>query len=302
MGLVAIETVLVSAASYNLTDLATCKDELQIPTGDTSQDTFLTRALAQCSIAIRNHCNRTFQTETVRNDVYPERDAYPYQVPGGVFPLQVTRWPITTLPIVTLATSADVSSGDVLTFADTTGVVVGVPVFMTPATTGQTPPPGLANDMVVSAVTATTVTLSANVTADIASGSSVSFGTRVVINDPPGSPTEMLFGTDYIINVVNGQLVRLNPYTGYPSTWDASQAIAWFAGGYSTIPDDVVDATLRLVTARFKNRGRDPYLRSRDQPGLGREEYWVGGLPTERGMLTEEIADLLDNYRVPVTA
>jgi hypothetical protein len=46
--------------------------------------------------------------------------------------------------------------------------------------------------------------------------------------------------------------------------------------GQTKIPDDVVDAALRLVTMRFKQKGRDPMLMSQSQPNLGDKRWWVG--------------------------
>jgi hypothetical protein len=41
-------------------------------------------------------------------------------------------------------------------------------------------------------------------------------------------------------------------------------------------------------------------LVERNQPTLGSERYWVGGLPGQRGAFSPEIASLLDSFRVPV--
>lgn len=230
-----ITTVLVAATAvapagpYDLIDLATVKDELDIAPDDSSQDGRLSRAISEESRAIAAYCNRVFVVETVQDLVYPERDAYPYQVPGGVAPLQLSRWPVAPVP-----------NGDV---------------------------------------------------------------TSVVIADPPGTTTNLVEGQDFVVDAAKGWLIRLNHYTGYPTSWDPVMTTIVYPAGYAAIPSDLSGAALRMITARWKARGRDPLLMSRDQPGaLGNERYWVGGVPGVRGPFPQEIAAVLDLYRVPVTA
>lgn len=234
MGLKRISTLLTPAATYDLVDLETVKVELQIPDDDTSKDAWLTGVIHQVSGAIARFCNRSsmdvneasFPIETVQDLFYPERDAYPYQVPGGLELLQLSRWP---LPFV--------EGGD-------------SPV------------------------------------------------TSIVITDPPGNNTTLVEGTDFIVNPAFGQLVRLEPFTQYPTLWFPVKTVVIYQGGFDPIPPDVQDAALRWITQRFSDRGRNPNLRAREQPGTGREEFWVGGPPMSGGV-PQEIVELLDHYRVP---
>ena len=371
------------AGAYDLTDLATIKDELKIT--DTTQDNFLQRGITQISTAISNYCNRVFLVETVQDVLYPNRDAYPYQVPGGVAPLQLSRWPLLGAPgpaaPVNLTTSSLTSSGAVLAFGNASTVPAGAPAVGTniptgavvqavastgpiatsaissggggggyaPGDTGSvtagtgdadyvvnsvaggvvtgyslTAPgtayansqgnatatggaqpgsgTGLKIDITGIAVTASLVTLSAPISGPVPSGASVTFGLTVTVVDPPGTTTQLAFGTDYVIDAKTGWLTRLNKYTSYPSLWDVVMTTVTYQAGYSPIPADLVDAALRVLTMRFTGRGRDPLLRSDDQPGEGTQNYWVGSLPGVKGPFPEEIAALLDFYRVPATA
>lgn len=285
-----ISTVIVAAASYDLTDIATVKEELSISPTDRTKDAFLARAISQVSLAISNYCNRVFQLETVQDLIFPDRDAYPWMVPGGVAPLQLSRWPLISPPFA-LSTSTETVSGRVLPFTSTAGVAVGQPVA------GDGIPAGV---VVSSLVTDTSVTLSAAIADAIPSGGTVTFGLGCMISDAPGGVTKLVAGTGYQIDAARGWLVRLNPYTSYPTTWDAVQTTVVYQAGFATIPADVVDATLRMVTGRYTARGRDPLLKSQSQPNIGEQSYWIGTLPSMRGGMTEEVADLLDNYRVPV--
>lgn len=93
-----ITTVVTAAAAsaggnaYDLTTLAIIKDELGITGSGT--DVRLRRYLTGASVAAAQFCNRVFVVETVKDEVWPQRDPYPYLIPGGLMPLQLTRWPI----------------------------------------------------------------------------------------------------------------------------------------------------------------------------------------------------------------
>jgi hypothetical protein len=83
--------------------------------------------------------------------------------------------------------------------------------------------------------------------------------------------------------------------------WEAVPTQVQYQAGYAPIPADLVDATLRLVTARFKQRGRDPMLVEQTQAGaLGTQRYWVGTAPGQQGAFAPEISSLVEQYRVPV--
>ena len=87
-------SVITAASTYDLTTLAVMHDELNIPSNDTSKDASLARIITAVSAGVAKYCNRVFALETVRDVIFPQRDAYPYQVPGDIAPLQLSRWPI----------------------------------------------------------------------------------------------------------------------------------------------------------------------------------------------------------------
>lgn len=237
MGMKRITTLVTPAATYDLVTLEVTKTELEIPDSDETKDAWLAGVIKQVSGAIQRYCNRsprdvnegTFPVEIVQDLFFPERDAYPYQVPGGTDPLQLSRWPIDT-------------------------------------------PEGKSSGV-----------------------------QSVIVTDPPGTNTPLVEGTDYIVNPGFGQLIRLDQFTAYPTMWVPIVTTVIYSGGYAEIPDDLQQAALRWITMRFGDRGRNPNLRAKEQPNLGREEFWVGGPPTSGG-IPKEIAELLDSYRVPTTA
>lgn len=279
--------------AYDLVDLPTAKAELGIDIIDTDKDDFVARAITQASRSIASYCKRTFQAETVLGTVYPPRDAYPWQVPGGTDPLQLARWPLQFIPPVSLPAPAETDQGNVLPFASTAGVAVGQPVAHAAVLPGAT---------VTAVAPNVSVTLSTNLTGPVKQGDSVGFGIAVWVTDPPGAPRLLAAGTDYQADAALGQLVRLSPYSAYPMPWDPVLTQVAYQGGYTAIPEDVQDAALRLITARYRARGRDPAMKSQDQPGLGHQQYWIGTMPGVRGAFTEEIRGLLGQYRVPTVA
>lgn len=112
-------------------------------------------------------------------------------------------------------------------------------------------------------------------------------------------------GTDFIVDPTDGWLTKIDPNTGYPTNWSPDQytvqyTAGCFEAGSGTPPPDLEMAVLRLVTARFKARGRDPFLRSQGEPGVGQEQYWIGALPGQTGPFPPDIAAVLEKYRVPL--
>jgi hypothetical protein len=69
-----------------------------------------------------------------------------------------------------------------------------------------------------------------------------------------------------------------------------------YDAGFDPVPADVQQAVLDLCTAENSGRGRDPMLRATESPGLGRQEFWVGGVPGG-SLLPQDIASLLNPYR-----
>jgi len=274
------------ASQYDLTDLATVHDELKIATSDTNNDAWLSRAITQASTAIRLYCKQPFQIEMISDLLHIQQDPYPYQTPGGVAPLQLSRFPVVNM--TTVLTSADTPSGQVLPFAATTGAAASQPI------SGLNIPPGAT----ITAVTPTTVTISAPIGGDIPPATPITFGLGVAQTIALGTTQAMVLNSDYALDPVHGQLLRLDPFTGVATIWEALPVTANYSAGYAAVPPDVVEATLRLVVGRWFQRGVDPSLRSLEQPGVGTKTWWVGG-PPKSGAIPEEIAGLLDAYRVP---
>jgi len=90
-------TVLVPAASYDLVDLETVKEEFNI-TG-AGEDSRLARWISVESTNIANYCNRVFPVEKV-SEVFYVRHPYDLTLPEPT-PLQLTRFPVQSIVSVT---------------------------------------------------------------------------------------------------------------------------------------------------------------------------------------------------------
>jgi len=294
-----ISTVLVAATAtapagpYDLTDLATVRDELSAKTDDTSNDAFFSRAITQASAAIANYCNRVFPVETIQDLCYIQQDPYPWQVPGGVYPLQLSRWPLNNYSVVSFTGNTHGSTA-VDGIANTTGLVANMPVF---ASDGSLPAGTL-----IQSVSANSIVLTEAATSS-ETGLAFTTGVQVVQTLGTGTTQTLVYGQDFTVDAKRGWLIRLNAWTAVSERWEAEPVTVQYQAGYSTIPYDLVDACLRLVTARFRMRGRDPTVVERTQGQIaGTERYWVGTTPGQKGAFPPEIAALIDQYRVPVIA
>ncbi len=118
-------------------------------------------------------------------------------------------------------------------------------------------------------------------------------------------PVVLVEGADFEADYDAGRLFRLNARAN-PCDWPAIRTIVSYRAGYSlpsvgaarNLPPDVERAALRLIAGAHASDGRDPMLREEDVAGIGRAVFWVPG--TDTGAFPPEVADLLDNYRVPV--
>jgi hypothetical protein len=108
-------------------------------------------------------------------------------------------------------------------------------------------------------------------------------------------------GTDYRVDYANGQITRLNADSTYPRQWPAWALAVTYSAGFAPMDPPIVDAALRMISARRSARGRDPYSRQRSVPGVLEEQFWI---PTgvDAGNMPPDVSDILDNYRLPVIA
>lgn len=286
-------TASAPAGPYDLTTLAIFHDEINLPTSDTGNDPFISRAITQASQLISKYCNRIFQVETVQDQIFIYQDAYPFQTPGGVDPLQLSRFPLVNSGVITF-TGNTYGTTLIDTIPSTAGMVVGMPVF---AIDGSIPAGAL-----IQTVNPNSVVLTLAATTSVV-GQSLNTGLQVIQTLAVGETQTLVYGGDFTVKPTTGWLLRLNPYVGITQRWEAEPVTVIYQAGYATIPADLQQACLRLVTARYYARGRDPMLMQQDQPGsTGMQRWWIGTQPDQQGSLPPEIEAICDQYRVPPLA
>jgi hypothetical protein len=297
MGAEITTTVLIPASTYDLTDLATARLELNFESPDTSADTFLALAITQASSRVSSYCDRIFQVETISDVILPKVDAYPSHRGGTGTVLQLSRWPVVDIISVTQEAvggttvtliegtdfEVDRASGQLIRLGESGAVATRWPSdrFTVEYRCGY------ARSVyrvagIIPAATAFTITV-AHAAAFIADAGVVFATSGTALTPVDGAPAAGEYSVSAGIYTFNAV--------------DASKGVR-ISYSYAEIPADVVDAVLRLITARYKARGRDPLMRSQGEPNIGQTTWWVG-TPGISGSMPEEIAGILDNYRVP---
>ena len=135
----------------------------------------------------------------------------------------------------------------------------------------------------------------------------------VTLQYSDGSSDTLVQGIDFEVNLATGQIYRLDADTGLPMDWSPVQTVVVFQAGFllpamdaasypgvASLPLDIEDAAGRMVFSRYSERSRDPYLKRIEDPRVGIKEYWIGTTPGSEGAMTPDVADILDNYRVPL--
>lgn len=110
--------------------------------------------------------------------------------------------------------------------------------------------------------------------------------------------TTLTVTTDFRIDYDSGQLLRMDG-GGLTTHWSACAIVVNYQSGFATIPEDLADAVLRMVRARWSARARDPNMRQESIPGLRDVTYWVPD-QGDTGNMTPDVVDILDNYRRPM--
>ena len=121
----------------------------------------------------------------------------------------------------------------------------------------------------------------------------------LILSNAPVDPASVVVSIDgapldvslYGVDQESGLLYR----TDQQSWSSATSLVVSYVAGFDPIPDDIQLAVIDLCTMDNSGRGRDPLLRASESPGLGRQEYWVGG-PPGGGSIPQDIAFVLDGY------
>jgi hypothetical protein len=106
-----------------------------------------------------------------------------------------------------------------------------------------------------------------------------------------------LIETDYEYDEITGFLWKLDS-SDERSWWSAGKTTISYVGGYellTTLPRDIERAVLILIKESWFSLSRDPRARAETVDGIGRTEFWVGGVPGSGG-IPGDAAALLQPY------
>lgn len=90
--------IVTPAGDYDLVELATLKTLLNV--NDDSLDGYFDLVIPQASAFIAKYCNQPIVVEAIQTSYWPTRDGYPWVVRGEIAPLQLPRWPATSVTSV----------------------------------------------------------------------------------------------------------------------------------------------------------------------------------------------------------
>ena len=291
-------TVSIPAAGRDLVLLADVKNDWDIT--DTTDDTFLSRAITRCSAAAENFCNRNFGVATYVEKIRYPRDAVPITLTGGVAPLQLSRWPLVSVTSIVEGVNAPVT-------LDPT-----VPDYDTDLSAGQIirlDGNGNARLWAYGLITVTykagyvlPYTKSATTLAFVASGTTLTDSANGLGQFQVGNVVDITGSTHnsltLLVATAAAGAVTFTNVDGSAATFVAESAGATVSLSVeATLPQDIQDAVSRMVWSRYSERSRDPFVESGGLAGLGSVKYLV---PKGSGNMSDDVSDILDNYRVPV--
>jgi hypothetical protein len=316
----------------DLIDLASVKLELQIT--ETADDAWLASVITRASQKASNYCNRVFQPQLWQDQIWPDRDSYPWQLPPRLRPLQLSQFPLLSTPspcgtAPPLAPGLAVAAGGALAAATYYARISYVTAAGETAASQETALTLAADQLLVVAapkadnfqtatgwnvyVGAASYGETKQNAAPIAMGTSWTLPTSglitgaavpnylLVVENAPLFPTPLCEGSDFLANPTLGQLTRRFAIDEQPKSWGLP-VVAIYRAQYAAIPSDIQDAMILLVKARWFGRMRDPMIRSQNAEGIYEATYWFATGPGGPGDLPVDVASILDRYRVPVVA
>ena len=294
-------TVTTPPAPSILCPLATVKRNWSITTPD--DDDFLSWLIAAVSQEVEAYCGRSFGRQSVSEVIYLASDDYPWQVPAGVHPLQLSLYPVTAVASVVVGAAA----ANPVTLDPAADFVVVGPVghlirldqlgnariwSAVPTTVaysaGYVFPLSVLAATISFDVTAATITDSARGFSGFAVGDSI-----VVVGSPGNSGP-------WLVSAASARTLTVTEPDGSPAsitTEVAGASISVSRAG--TLPMPIQDAVMREVGERYAERDRDWFIQRMTIDGLGAMQFIV---PGNAGDLGPDSLEKLRRYRVPVFA
>jgi hypothetical protein len=335
--LTVITTVLVPAtamftggAQFDLVSLDDLKEELQII--GTTSDSWLAKQITKASDSITHFCSRVFQPQTYQDQVWAFRDAYPWQLPGSLFPLQLAKWPICSTPslagtappiapllgsiaggalaaqryyarisLVTVEGESAASLESNLMVAGGNLLTVAAPMpdklFRATGWNCYIGTTAQGETLQTSAPLPMTVGFTLPTTGLVAG---TPLPNHVLVVEQSNTPVPLAESVDFDVDYRLGQLTRID-LDGYARKWPGLPLTVQYQAGFTTIPPPLQDCAIQLVKARWFARQRDPNVKSENIEGVYSASYQFGTGPGGTGDMPVYVSDKLDrDWRVPV--
>lgn len=341
-----IPTVTVPAAALfaggqplDLVGLADVKLELNIT--NSANDAWLKKVITRASRAISVECTRVFQPQGYQEQFYAYRDPYPWQLPSGFFPLQLSAWPLSSPPSLAGTAPPLAPTLSAVAGGSISGTFYARATYVTP--TGETAGSMEASLSIASGFLRVTAPIEDN--EGVATGWNCYLGMKsygemlqnssplpldenftlptsglvatgapvpnfiLVVENNPLDPQPLAEGIDFISDYDPSEpdfskswLTRLFLLDETPRRWSGLPILVNYQAGYPTIPDDLSDACLQLVKAKWFARTRDPMLRSENVAGVYEAAWWFASGPGSSGQFPPDVEAVIDRYRVPTIA
>ncbi len=97
---------------------------------------------------------------------------------------------------------------------------------------------------------------------------------------------------DYVLDFSPGLLTRMS--SDCSSRFAMGKTVVTYTSGYTTVPQAIQDACIKLVADRYRTKNRDPGLRAEEITGIGRQEFWDA---TGQNKVDDSVAQALAAYR-----
>lgn len=314
----------------DLTSLAAFKQEIGLVT--TTDDAWISAKITSLSQAAEDYCSRLFIPALYQDQIWPAKDAYPWQLPPRIAPLPLEQFPILG-PASTAFTpppgAPTLSYGGGGSLAAAT-YYVRISYVTNTGETGlslerfiEVPANCLLNvanpgaDLYNKAIgynvyvgvasfaetlqTVTPINVNVNWTlpgSGLISGAAMPQYVTVVENSPI-SPCPLAEGEDYLVDRTTGLLTRLFQTDKQPKSWGLPIIVIYWAG-FTTIPDDLQDAVILMMKGRWYGRTRDPNIKSQNVEGVYSASYYFATGPGGQGDMGVDANAKLDRYKVGI--
>lgn len=281
--------VLTPAKTYDLVDRATVKSEFGLSSSDATEDAWIGQAITQVSALIAMRTGHVFPIEIVQEGVARRYTSDFFDAGNsGAIGMKLNRWPVVRFQSFTANSMAQTEGTDFAVDYDS-GLLIRL------SSSGAAIPwYGFGYPFALT----------------YASGHAIKTVQASNIPAPPATITiadfELDCGMTFAVDGAALTAVGADPMAGQYTVsssgaylFNASDAgkavnITW---AKTAIPGDIVLATLKAMTMRYKGRRRDPLLIQQTQGQMGDQRFWVGSLPNQDGPFPPEIEQMLEPYR-----